>query len=246
MFYLPSKYLEHPLTIHVVGVGGTGGWVANRLAVLYRALRQINPDVHLIRKICLYDDKVVTPANLVRCAFTQHDVGHNKAQVMAMRLNMSLNEQVFEGYATQYTRAINDDLIITCTDTASSRLTIAKNYSSLWLDTGVDEATGYCVLGSKGNELPDASALFRLNEATDTHKAPSCSALESLQRQPFGINDIIASYAVQIISELLLKGQITNHGVIVDLKTLISSPIPVSNEVWESYGVDCSNFKNVS
>jgi PRTRC genetic system ThiF family protein len=237
MHYLPAKYIDRSLSIAIVGVGGTGSWLANRLLVLYRALSQINPSHQPFKTIKLFDPKVVTEANLVRTSFTQYDVGVNKAIALAERLNNAIGHTLFESSDGEFDYG-RYDLVITCTDNAQSRL-YAMQRGEYWLDTGVNLSTGYAVLGCNNHAhfLPNADDLFHLSKADDNaHRAPSCSALESLQRQAFGINDIIAGYAVQMLSQLFIKGQISQHGVIVDLESLLATPIKVCVETWQSYG----------
>jgi PRTRC genetic system ThiF family protein len=69
-----------------VGVGGTGSWLALSLARLVYHARQKGQVMRLV----LVDPDVIEPANVGRQAFCSGEVGCNKAESMALRLNLAL------------------------------------------------------------------------------------------------------------------------------------------------------------
>jgi PRTRC genetic system ThiF family protein len=69
-----------------VGVGGTGSWLAMSLARLVYHVWQNGQDIRLV----LVDPDVIEAANVGRQAFSPCEVGCNKADSMALRLNLAL------------------------------------------------------------------------------------------------------------------------------------------------------------
>ena len=69
---------QRPVKIVMLGVGGTGGYIAPHL---YRLLFAMDRPARFI--IC--DGDVVESKNLVRQTFTPADLGENKARVVAQR-----------------------------------------------------------------------------------------------------------------------------------------------------------------
>jgi PRTRC genetic system ThiF family protein len=69
-----------------VGVGGTGSWLAMSLARLVYHARQKGQAIRLV----LVDPDVIEEANVGRQAFSPGEIGGNKAESMALRLNLAL------------------------------------------------------------------------------------------------------------------------------------------------------------
>ena len=122
--YLLSPY--HPVTVHVIGAGGTGSQVATNLARMDMALRALgHPGLH----VTVFDPDTVSEANIGRQLFSASEIGLNKAVVLVTRIN-----RFFGGTWTAESRrypvrkAGKDDkgrwanIIITCTDNIRSRL----------------------------------------------------------------------------------------------------------------------------
>ena len=74
----------HPLTVNVIGAGGTGCQVVTALARINCALQGLG---HTGLDVTVYDDDIVTMANLGRQLFMVSEVGANKADVLVTRIN---------------------------------------------------------------------------------------------------------------------------------------------------------------
>lgn len=122
--YLLSPY--HPVSVHVIGAGGTGSQVATNLARMDMALRALgHPGLH----VTVFDPDTVSEANIGRQLFSASEIGLNKAMVLVTRIN-----RFFGGTWTAESRrypvrkAGKDNkghwanIIITCTDNIRSRL----------------------------------------------------------------------------------------------------------------------------
>ncbi len=85
--HFTDKYIlnpTHPITINLVGVGGTGSQVLTSLARINHALIALgHPGLH----IAAYDPDEVTQANIGRQQFSMVDLGLNKATVLVTRVN---------------------------------------------------------------------------------------------------------------------------------------------------------------
>ncbi len=246
-YKLPNHWLGHPLRVAVLGCGGTGYYIGTNLFMFQRVLLSVCPNA-AFEQIDLYDGKNIQEPNLARTGYLPFEVGMNKADILAHRLNSALGCETFRSFnsnaSTQLLRQGRYDLIITATDSHSSRAMVAEmaQYPMkkvLWLDTGVDRATASFVLGevsAEDDRLPTSHDLFPTVNVEDKYQETSCDMQTSLARQAFGINQQIAGHAINLVSQLLLDGELSYHGGLLDMKSGITAPINVSSEVWASLG----------
>ena len=75
---------QHPVTVNVIGAGGTGSQVLTCLARLDTALRGLG---HPGLFVTVYDPDTVTEDNIGRQLFSPSDTGLNKAQCLVTRVN---------------------------------------------------------------------------------------------------------------------------------------------------------------
>lgn len=167
-YHYTEKYLldpTHQVTINLIGCGGTGTQVLSGLARLNEALLALN---HPGLSVTVWDDDIISPANIGRQLFSPADIGQNKAVLSVTRVNR------FFGYEWQaqprrfnlkYIRynqpGSSANITITCVDSAKARIGIAKILKPLstrepyerqfyWLDYGNLQKTGQVVLGTIG------------------------------------------------------------------------------------------------
>lgn len=80
--YLLNPY--HPVTVFVIGAGGTGSQVATGLARISVALQALgHPGLH----VTVFDPDTVTEANIGRQLFSGSELGLNKAVALVTRIN---------------------------------------------------------------------------------------------------------------------------------------------------------------
>lgn len=80
--YLLNPY--HPVTVFVIGAGGTGSQVATGLARMSVALQALgHPGLH----VKVFDPDTVTEANIGRQLFSASELGLNKAAALVTRIN---------------------------------------------------------------------------------------------------------------------------------------------------------------
>ena len=243
----------HPVTINLVGVGGTGSQVLTALARIDHALYKLgHPGLH----VRAYDPDIVTDSNLGRQLFSQSDVGVNKADVFITRINR------FFGLSWEAIpeRCKNDDSIchemanitITCVDTLKSRIEIYDSFNNsfvdndtenkpfYWMDFGNGKNSGQVVLGSvrtvkqpviEGIEtvsnLKTIGELHDLSQVNEEDSGPSCSLAEALTKQDLFINSTLAQIGCAILWKLLSSGSIDSHGAYLNLESMNVNAIKV-------------------
>lgn len=246
--YLINPY--HPVTVNVIGCGGTGSQVLTALARINLALIKLG---HPGLNVTAYDDDIVTEANLGRQLFSENDLGVNKANVLVTRLNRFFGtdwECGMESYPKDdYTHTAN--ITITCVDSVKARIAIGKylrnhKYAQnkdleecfYWLDFGNTTDTGQAVLGTltepeqpKVKDMETVATmkcvdeLFDLTKVKDEDSGPSCSLAEALKKQDLFINSTLANLGCNLLWKLISQGCIEYQGVFLNLKSMKVNPI---------------------
>lgn len=245
---------QHPVTIYLIGCGGTGSQVLNNLARTHKALNALgHPGFH----VTVFDNDIVTEANLGRQLFAPAELGLNKATALVTRVNRffglqwNAKPQLFD----LDKQRIDTNILITAVDNVKIRLEIGKVFHSkkndsyhsssekcnyYWLDIGNSKATGQIILGTRGEieqpaktkntvkRLPCITELFPdLKKHEDKDTTPSCSLAEALTKQDLFINSILAQYAVNLLWKMFREASIQYHGLYANLETMNTNPINV-------------------
>ncbi len=164
----------NPVTVNVIGAGGTGGQVLTALARMNQALVALNHPGLMVR---VFDDDTVSRANLARQLFTTAELGLPKAVALINRINRFFGtnwKAVTEKYGYQFAGE-NADLKwavinIGCVDTVSARIDIAQILKDLnqnrsyransplyYMDFGNSRDTGQVILSTIGKiKQPDS------------------------------------------------------------------------------------------
>ena len=240
-FYNPT----HPITIALIGVGGTGSLMLARLARIDYALRQTgHPGVHVIA----YDSDRVEANNVGRQLYTLSDVGEYKVFQAVNKVNMAFGLQ-WQGIpmdALSSGKDIRANIVITCVDNANFRLRLAKSFQYphkgadyetmfYWLDMGNSRNTGQFVLGTlfdeeRKMEREDFEMVDKLKNIIDffpdldAHDTPNlqgegCTYSDKLNEQSLFINDVLVAHASDCLFRLLYHKQIQKHGAFVNLES---------------------------
>lgn len=158
----------HPISVNLVGCGGTGSQLLGKLAQLNHALRAgglgLGPHPGLFVRV--FDGDTVSHTNIGRQGFYPQDIGQNKAQVLVNRVNRAYGTG-WEAIPGHYRAEIVEfglhlcNILITCVDTAAARLDINSwqrtevrgadpNHDRpyYWLDIGNSRHRGQVVLGT--------------------------------------------------------------------------------------------------
>ena len=235
---------SHQITVHLVGVGGTGSHVLTNLAMMSQAMAKIERQPLFVRA---FDFDEVTENNIGRQNFSPADIGENKANVLINRINRfygyqwqaeDMSYELFNGGSH-----MEPNIIISCVDSVKSRKEIASTWlnrksAPYWMDIGNSTRKAQIILGadtlgrdpeSAGcrNVLSDFFAEYPGVKDDPNDDTPSCSALASLNRQDLFINKIVASYATHMLWTLLKDYMIDYRGMYINLETLQTNKIPI-------------------
>lgn len=238
---------QHRLSVAVIGAGGTGSQVMTELARIDHALYKLgHPGIH----VTLYDDDMVTEANIGRQLFSLSDVGLSKSMVLIDRINSFFGvdwKSCRERYP--FNNADTYNITITCVDNVYSRISIGEYIRSYcgkddirtpyyWIDCGNQTDRGQVVLGTiqtinqpKSDSveavcsLKCVDELFDLTQVDENDSGPSCSLAEALSKQDLFINSMMAQVCCNLLWKLITEGGIDYQGAFVNLKTMNVNPI---------------------
>lgn len=248
---------QHPVTVNLIGAGGTGSQVLTCLARLDVTLRALG---HPGLFVTLYDPDIVTDANIGRQLFGCSDLGLNKAQCLITRVNNFFGNDwkaVPDIFPTVLKDARRDDMAnitVTCTDNIKSRLDLwnvlkavpTSNYRDYetplyWMDFGNTQSTGQVVLGTIPKKIKQpASELYKTVDSLkvitrfvkyarvkEADSGPSCSLAEALEKQDLFINSTLAQLGCNILWKMFRNGMLEHHGLFLNLETMKVNPIMI-------------------
>lgn len=240
--HFADKYLlnpTHPVTVNLIGVGGTGSQVLGALARINHALIALgHPGLH----VTAYDSDEVSLANIGRQQFSQVDRGLNKATVLVTRINRFFGFD-WSAVPTLYGSGQSANIVISCVDSVKSRLAIANAIKEsngvdyqrkiYWMDFGNGTNHGQVVLGTLGrinqpkskkfktvSEMKVVTELFDLSQVDESDSGPSCSLAEALSKQDLFINSTLAQLGCALLWQLITNGMIDSQGCYLNLQTM--------------------------
>lgn len=247
----------HPVTVNLIGGGGTGSQVLTCLARLDVTLRALGHPGLFVK---LYDPDTVSGTNIGRQLFTESEIGLNKAQCLISRVNNFFGNDWMAKpccYPPQIGETGSGDmanLFITCTDNPKSRLNLWKILKQVrkmslydrekplyWMDFGNGQTFGQVLLGTISQKIkqPNSEKYESVNwlpvitEYTNYARVkvedsgPSCSLAEALEKQDLFINSTLAQLGSNILWKMLRNGMIEHRGAYLNLGTMKMNPINV-------------------
>lgn len=256
MHKISADLLAGPIEVLLVGAGGTGSRMLEKLMCLHKAIKAKGHPGGL--KVTVVDPDTVSPANVGRQAFYAGDVGRYKAEVLVNRVNMALDDAIWQASVGKLDTGANlhhYDIVIGAVDNRAARLAILRGLENCmsgtryWLDMGNRQNDGQAILGEVTSRRRKTDDVMRLPHAGELYPdlvdpameeeddGPSCSLAEALEKQALMINPTMADFAGNILWQLLTKGGLDTHGVFVNLEQMMVTPLPVDPQVWERFGV---------
>jgi len=170
----------NPVTVNLIGAGGTGGQVLTALARMNQALVALNHPGLFVR---VFDDDTINRANLARQLFTTAELGLPKAVALINRINRFFGtnwKAVTERYDRTYRNSGENGwatITVGCVDTVHARQDIAHtlktihkrliNYRSqplYYMDFGNSRETGQVILSTIGKIKQPESKQYRTIE----------------------------------------------------------------------------------
>ena len=255
--HFTDRYLlnpRHPVTVFVIGAGGTGSQVITNLARMSMALQALgHPGLH----VTVFDPDTVSQANIGRQLFSETELGLNKAVSLVTRINC------FFGYAwtaepqcfptRNFSGESTANIIITCTDNIRSRLTLWKflkkvrkeNFSDhsapiYWMDFGNSQTKGQVIIGTVREKVLQPSSqeyipmpkMNVITEEVDYAKIKERNRGRAVHWRSFGkqdlfINSTLAHIGCDLLWKMFKEGKTLYRGVYVNLDTLKMTAIPV-------------------
>lgn len=241
---LPRHTRNHGLcfTISLVGVGGTGSFLLQRLAKVHLALQSLGLQGLFVTA---YDDDLVEPHNVVRQHFKLSDVRQNKAEAAIAAVNIAYGLE-WAGFGSRFDanndRCLRSNMVITTVDNGAPRnqmhkvMTDAKRLQRrfdihasarellLWMDIGNDAYHGQVVITD--GRLP-TPIYYNGGDYDETPSSGSCSVEASLKSQDLLINDTAAMHGAQLLWQLLRHGYVDYHAVWFNIQKGILKRSPV-------------------
>lgn len=151
---LPANLLSRPVHILLVGAGGTGSRMLEKLVCLHRALLAKGHPFGFM--VTVVDPDFVSPANIGRQAFYPGDVGAFKSDVLVNRANMAMEDTIWKSVTAKIdtkSDLTRFDIVIGAVDNRAARLGILRGLENVmsgtryWLDMGNRRADGQAILG---------------------------------------------------------------------------------------------------
>ena len=246
---IPEHLLrQRTIRVAVIGCGGNGSVIAMGLPYIHQALLLAGHPGGL--DVTLIDGDIVSPSNCARQPFSQTEVGLSKSVILASRINLfwGLQWKAIQENVSKAHKVEDADIVISCVDTRSARASIEKLVGgnaavTYWLDLGNGCDGGQFVLGQPWNRrnprraarLRTASELFPeiADVSLGEENAPSCSALEALEKQEPFVNQTLASFALGLLARLFRRGELEVHGAFVSVVHQKAQAISTNTALWK-------------
>ena len=256
--HFTDKYLmqpTNPISVNLIGAGGTGSQVLTALARINHSLNALE---HAGLSVRVFDDDIVTEANRGRQLFTSAELGLNKGVALINRINRFFGTNwkaipsKFGKDTLAYYPQYGANITVSCVDSVNTRFEIADVLSNLenntdlnrgmyWMDFGNSRYTGQVVLSTVQpikqpaskkyqpvDTLPFVTDEFRtLLQQADKDDTPSCSLAEALTKQDLFINSSLADLGASLLWQLFREGMTENRGFFHNIKEFRTQPIKV-------------------
>jgi PRTRC genetic system ThiF family protein len=248
----------NPITVNLIGAGGTGGQVLTALARMNHALNALGHAGLFVR---VFDNDTVDAANLGRQLFTTAELGQYKSVALINRINRFFGTN-WRSETIRYDKVSLKDrdlasatITISCVDTVDARYEIAeilkqladkyggRNRVQYWMDYGNSRSGGQVILSTLERIKQPASELYRpvetlplvtdefkelLSTSEQADNTPSCSLAEALTKQDLFINSALANCGASLLWQLFREGILFNRGFFLNLKDFRTQPLKVA------------------
>ncbi len=224
------------VAISVVGCGGTGSYLVQRLARLAGHAREMGLELGLT----LIDPDTVERKNLWRQLFVDSEVGQPKARALAVRYSRAFGLPIrffVEPVSAANLKIDSADLnvVVGCVDNTAARRVIdkiarAKPGRWWWLDCGNGDQHGQVVIGNLAADMPKISPLgycsglplpsVRLPElvAKEKKRRRACADDALANVQGLMVNETVASFAAHYLYRLIISRNLDTWATYVNLQ----------------------------
>lgn len=237
-----------PITVTIIGAGGTGSLFAQHLARIAHAIHVLR-GIRLVVTIC--DGDKISMHNVARQSFAENEVMLFKADTIVSRINrfyglewIAVNENFTftakDEKSDKLFYTLSSNFIISCVDSVDARADIKRFFDKgqgikghpeyfphFWMDIGNAKTTGNVIVGSPSMGWPD---VFQYENIFVPEKdEPSCTLAMSLNQQDMFINPTCALLAAKWLWECLSSKEIYWRGCFVNLETLLIRKLIIPN-----------------
>ena len=253
-----AEYLidpPHPVTVNVIGAGGTGSQVAMTLARMNVGLRALGHPGIWARII---DDDRITEANPGRQLFSKSDIDEYKCVALVGRINQFYGTKWDAMPARFGQDAVKSaNITISCVDSGAARKAIRTEVMKpfvggrhrhpyeveyYWMDFGNMKDRGQAILGTiisirqpKSTDFDCISVLPTvdkvhpdiLRDKKGEDQGPSCSLAESLSRQDLLINTNLANMGLGLLWKMFRELRTRHRGVYLNMDELTCNSLKV-------------------
>jgi PRTRC genetic system ThiF family protein len=243
---VPHYFLHptNPVSVNLIGVGGTGSVLLTALARINYALVQLG---HAGLMVNAFDPDNVEEANLGRQLFAYHEIGMNKAVALINRVNRFFGT-AWKAFDCAYGEVVEKthvlaNITLSCVDTVRARQGIAdlfddfsknanqRDSTMYWMDFGNSRDSGQVLLSTLGeigqpeskkfntvSVLPTIIGEFNgLLEDSIEDDGPSCSLAQALGRQDLFINSALADLGASLLWTMFSEGMLRYRGFFLNL-----------------------------
>ena len=210
----------HDWKITIVGLGGTGSRLAEKIAELnYMLLNSNKPGIQLN----LIDFDIVEEKNIGRQKFFPHQIGDFKTKALAQTLsrNYLMKGIVTHEEKVQKCKLNFGSIAICCVDNFKARKYVLNSFKTGYvIDIGNEKDFGQIFL-SKYKELQNPIDFFGLKNFQKQSEESnfSCENYEDqFEQQSHFINEAMALYGIELLKDFLLNDTINYNCIFVNLK----------------------------
>lgn len=237
-----------PITITVVGVGGSGSMFLKELARVVYAYQKLYR-----RKIVVIacDGDNVTDSNVARQAFGANEVGENKAHLLVSRINRFYGFQwlskpthfTYQKDDTSLYAELSSNFLVSAVDSTKARIELKRFFDGgqriknnpeyfpyFWIDMGNTKDAGQIVVGSRVMEWPNVIDAYGAMLPKKDDDGPSCSLAMALNRQDLFINAQSALVAAKWLWECLTNKEMDWRGAFINLSTFTIRKLKVTTD----------------
>lgn len=216
----------NPVSVNLIGAGGTGGQVLTALARISQALIALG---HPGLMVTCFDDDKIERANLGRQLFTTAELGLYKSGALINRINRFFGtnwKAETEKFDKQYVSRSGDcsaSITISCVDSVRARFEIGEILRALgrnaenrrsrplyWLDFGNSKDSGQVILATIGKITQPVSQKFRtvdhMPSVTDEFKDHLLQSENSDETPSCSLSEALAKQDLFINSALANLG----------------------------------------
>lgn len=220
--------MTHDWKITLVGCGGTGSRLAEKIAELnFMLLNSNQPGIELT----LIDFDIVELKNIGRQKFYINQVGMHKADAIAQNLsrmygmrNIKTINSKFEDLKDKYD---SDEIFICCVDNHSTRSFMYSKYTKKYIDNylidvGNERDFGQIFL-SRRKELMHTFDLYGRSFLKKSNKESEFNCEDYSQQfkeQGHFINEAMALYTIELLKDFLINDMIEYNCIFVNLKEM--------------------------